>query len=685
MNGRISFPESAGLKGHPMKDQLFPYRGLMLDSARHFIPVEEMKKLIKAAGICGMNRLHWHLTDDQGWRIEIRRYPKLGEIGSVRGRSFFGGVSETENNDGFYTQEEIREIVRFAGEEGMEVIPEIDIPGHASALLSAYPEYGCRSTAAAEGESPNADSRDFTVEKGGGIFPNLICAGKESSIRFLEGILDEVMDLFPCRMIHLGGDEALKLRWRRCPDCQRKMSAKGLKDEDDLQRDLILQIGEYLAARGRETVVWNDVLNGGTLPPHFIVQQWMSGEDQTRQFMRNGGRVICSDHKVYYFDHPYGSSDIRKIWQYPRIPDWAEGYENQLLGLECPLWSERITNTDTASFLLFPRLAAAGLKAQADIPWHDFLTEIRKTHQRIQQLGLRCAPEEMWDMTEEKAAADRQADLDRKCAPEAQPYLLRTRRLVLLEKTERFMRQIGIPEGLLLHAGDRILSEPDGKPKNESNDGAEKLILQLMDAVQSRESGPWNHIPEKIWLDTMKCFPRFIAEYRRSFGTDGFDRGEWTVRQTECRLFRIGELEYELLEENGKQAVSLHIPSDTRLESDLLNDSVRQAKEFLGLYFPDWKKRPMICHSWLLSPKLKDLLPPESRILRFQAAFDLTDKDPEDMAALEWVFYIPERLQASVQMESLPETTSLQRKMKSMLLAGEKPGSARGILTRAFR
>ena len=147
---------------------------------------------------------------------------------------------------------------------------------------------------------------------------------------------------------------------------------------------------------------------------------------------------------------------------------------------------------------------------------------------------------------------------------------------------------------------------------NKPQDYQVKDILQLMDAVCSRESGPWKPVPEKIWLDTMKCFPRFIAEHRRSFGTDGFDRYGWTVRQTECRLFRIGELEYELLEESGKRAVSLHIPSDARLEPDLLNDSVRQAKEFLGRYFPEWKKQPMICESWLLSPKLKELLPPSA-------------------------------------------------------------------------
>lgn len=660
-----------------MKESIFPYRGFMLDSVRHFFPPEEVKRLISAARICGMNRFHWHLTDDQGWRIAIRKYPRLTEAGAVRGRSFFGGVSETENNSGYYTQDEIREIVRFAGKEGMEIVPEIEVPGHASALLAACPEYGCR--------RPGGRSWKYAVETAGGIFPNLVCAGREDTVRFLEDILDEVMDLFPGRLIHLGGDEALKLHWRRCPDCQRRIAEYGLGGEDELQRDLLLRIGTYLAEKGREPVVWNDALNGGLLPAHFIVQQWMGGEDRTRCFMAAGGRVICSGVGAYYLDYPYGCSDVRRIWRYPRIPDWAGGYEDRLLGLECPLWTERVTNTERASFLLFPRLAAAGLKAQGDMPWEEFLQKTRAAAEKIRELGLRCAPEEMWDMPEERAEADRLADRERMYAPEARPFMRRSEQLVRLEQAERFMRRLGIPEAFLLKAGDRILAELDDEPQEENDDGAGILIRQLTDALESRDHGPWKRIPETVWMDTMKCFPRFISEHRRSFGRDGFDRGGWTVRQTECRLFRIGELEYELLEENGERAVSLHIPSDARLAPDLLNDSVRQAKGFLGQYFPEWQPLPMVCESWLLSPKLKYLLPPEARIRHFHDAFDLISEDPDDLAALEWVFYVPETLRASAKPEDLPESTSLQRKMKAKLLEGEKPGSARGVLARDFR
>ena len=671
-----------------MKKQAFSHRGFMLDSSRHFIPAEDLRMLISAARLCGMNRMHWHLTDDQGWRIEIRKYPRLTETGAVRGRSFFGGVSGTENNSGYYTQEEVREIVRFAGENGIEIIPEIELPGHASAMLAAFPEYGCRRIAFGEdGAEQETEPWEYTVERSGGIFPNLICAGKDSTLRFVEDILDEITDLFPFRMVHIGGDEALKLHWRRCPDCRRKMRERGLNSADELQRDLVLQAGAYLAQKGRETIVWNDVLDGGLLPSYFIVQQWLNGEEQTRKFMEKGGRVICSDTRAFYLDYPYGSIDVKKIWQYPRIPAWAEGYEEQLLGTECPLWTERVTNLGRASYLLFPRLAAAGLKARQaeELPWEDFLGQVKGIQREIQATGLNGAPEECWDMPEDRAKEDRQAEHDRIFAPDALPYEMKERRLTLLEKTERLMLQIGIPESFALRAGDREMAELSGKKTAGNDDGAGILIRQLAEAAESREYGAWKRIPEEIWLDTMRCFPRFIAEHRRSYGRDGFDRGGWTVRQAGCRLFRIGELEYELLETDGKRAVSIHIPSDTRLEADRLNDSVRRAKDFLSEYYPEWQGAPMICESWLLSPALKQMLPPESRIRRFQDAFDLTGEDPEDCAALEWVFYVAGGQRDSVKTEDLPEKTSLQRKMKAMLLSGKKPGSARGTLAHAFQ
>ena len=410
----------------------FGYRGFMLDASRHFMPAADVCRLLDGAALCGMNRMHWHLTDDQGWRIEIRKYPRLTEIGSRRGETFFGGVSRTENNNGFYTQEEIRGVVAYAEKKGVAVIPEIEIPGHASAMLAAYPEFGCRRDGAEGG-------RTYAVQASGGIFPNLVCAGKPEAVRFLEDILDEVTELFPFPMVHIGGDEALKLHWRRCPDCRDRMRREGLADEDALQRALVLEIGEYLKSKGRETIVWNDVLDGGGLPDHFIVQHWRGGEEETRAFMENGGRVIVSDNAAYYMDYPYGRTDVRRICEYPRIPAYAEGLKDRVLGLECPLWTERVTNPERAAYLLFPRMAAVGLKAatSAEIPWERFRGMVRELAPLLEAAGLKGAPEEMWDMSPEAAEKDRQADHDRMYAPEAMPYLLESERLVRLDREEK--------------------------------------------------------------------------------------------------------------------------------------------------------------------------------------------------------------------------------------------------------
>ena len=210
-------------------------------------------------------------------------------------------------------------------------------------------------------------------------------------------------------------------------------------------------------------------------------------------------------------------------------------------------------------------------------------------------------------------------------------------------------------------------------------------MRQLMRAMESRKWGAWKRIPEDIWTATMKAFPRFIAEHRRSYGYDGFDRYEWTVRQAGARLFRLGELEFELAENKpGQREIGVHVPSDIRLEPELLNDSLKQAEAFLQEYFPDWADLPRSCESWLLSPVLKELLPPDSRILRFQAAFDLREVLPEDDAALEWVFHVAQGQREGLDITKLPEDTSLQRKMKALLLSGRKPGAGEGVLVRPF-
>lgn len=657
-----------------MSERVFEHRGFMLDVCRHYMPVEHIKRLILAAAACGMNRMHWHLTDDQGWRIEIRRYPRLTEIGARRGDSFFGGVSTTENNCGFYTQDEAREIVAFARENGLEVIPEIELPGHATAMLAAYPEYGCRRA--------DGGGYAYRVARAAGIFPNLLCAGRDECLRFIEAILDEIVDIFPFPVVHIGGDEAPKLRWRRCPDCQRRMAQEGLKTEDDLQRWLVLRVGAYLEKKGRRTIVWNDVLLGGLLPKHFIVQQWLGDAPQTRAFMAAGGQVICSDTENHYFDYPYGEIDVHRIWEHPLIPDYAKGSEDRLLGVECPLWTERVTNLDRAAYLLFPRLAAMGLRLRGDDSpdWETFASRVEDAMKPIRALGLDGAPRENWRMSPRAAEADRAAEDARIHAPEAMPYVRWEKGIVHIEKVERLMEAIGMPRPFALRVGDALLAENDGNAPDTDPDGALELGRQLSRAVENRESGCWRRMPGDVWIATLKAFSRFVDEYHRDNGSYAFDRGFWTPRQVEARLFRLGELEYELRQnDDGSRQIDLHIPSDARLTPEGLNASVEYARTFLAEYFPEWRELPMRCESWLLSPALDALLDGKGRILTFKAAFDIDEIFPDNREFMRWIFG---RTQGDLR--ALPENTTLQRRAKALLLAGGNVGAASGTLARRF-
>lgn len=670
----------------------FTYRGFMLDVSRHYMPVGEIRRFIKAASICGMNKMHWHLTDDQGWRIEIKKYPKLTGIGSVRGCSYFGDVSETENNNGFYTQDEIRELVGYAKTLGIEIIPEIEIPGHASAMLAAYPQYGCRRTVIHAGERQViAEPYSYHVMTTGGIFPNLICAGKDEAVQFLEDILEEVTELFPASAIHIGGDEALKQHWRRCPDCQRRIREEGLVDENGLQRWLVLKMGEYLNRKGKQTIVWNDSLAGGMLPEHFIVQHWMGNDRETAEFMAAGGKVICSDVEHYYFDYPYSSVDAYHIWEMPDIPLYAQEHPKELWGVECPLWTERVTNTDRAAYLLFPRMTAVALKASDDsrerfLTWESFRKVLQRKQEQIEALGLRGAPESQWHMQPEDIEADRLADEYTKHSPGADEAIRVEHRLLLQEELEKLLTEIEMPKEYALQIMDyawRELPEYAGITVDATGVGVSEICDQLLIALHNRKNGGWKDIPHDIWIATMKCFARFVGEYKSSYGSYGFDRGFWTVRQINARLFRIGELEYELRKD--PDIIDLHIPSDARLQMSLLEDSVRQAKQFLAQWFPGWADAPMECESWLLAPALKGLLAETSHILQFQNAFEIMSTDPDAMDVLEWVFGLAEGQQKDVQLQELPEKTSLQKRMKQYLLEGGHVGVARGRLTTPAR
>jgi len=252
------------------------------------------------------------------------------------------------------------------------------------------------------------------------------------------------------------------------------------------------------------------------------------------------------------------------------------------------------------------------------------------------------------------------------------------------ESLEKLLRQIEMPQAFMIQVMGSA-RKLDGDLCSVSDQGAAEMARQLNIAIANRQNGPLCDIPEPIWIDTMKCFTRFVLEHYQSCGEYGFDRGFWTTRQISGKLFRIGELEYELLEENDNKTVSLHIPSDAHLEGGQLNDSVSQAQAFFNQYFPAWGNAPMHCESWLLSPQLKQLLQENSRILRFQQGFDISEAADDALEAiLQWVYCLTPSMQKNAALKALPETTSLQRAMKAYLLSGGTVHSGFGPLVRPF-
>ncbi len=387
---QMQYPE--GLPCLEIKDSpRFTYRGFMLDSSRHFLPKEDVEKIIDVLALFKINKLHWHLIDDQGFRVEIKAYPRLTEIGAFRGPSQFGLVDAHTGNDGFFTQEDIREIVTYAKQRMIDIIPEIEIPGHESAMLAAYPEVGCF-------------PETIPVETKGGIFDKLICAGKENSFTFITGILDELCDLFPYEMMHIGGDEACKRIWRECSDCQQKIKELGLKDENALQQWFVVKVQEYLSSKGKTAIVWNDSLRGEKLPKECVVQMWMGDIDLITEFASRGGKIIQSTTECHYLDYPYAIWDVPKILNTPVCPDFLP--EDTIIGVECPLWTERVTTLERAFHLMLPRLPAmaeTGWTKKTSRDNDSFLERYSYIHDALQAEGISGAPKQYWSISRELA------------------------------------------------------------------------------------------------------------------------------------------------------------------------------------------------------------------------------------------------------------------------------------------
>lgn len=315
----------------------FQWRGLLLDCSRHFMEIDFVKRYIDLLALYKMNVLHWHLTEDQGWRIEIEKYPKLTEIGAWREDASGGRYG------GYYTKEDIREVVSYAEERGIIIVPEIELPGHSQAALAAYPQLSCT-------------GGPFEVETEWGVFKEIYCAGNDSTFIFLEDVLTEVMELFPSEYIHIGGDEVPKYRWEHCDRCQQRIAMEGLHDEHELQSYFIGRIGEFLAENGRKMIGWDEILEGG-LPDGATVQSWR-GFDGAKKAVQMGNNAIVSPTSHAYFDYGLNDIDLEKVYSFNPVPDGLTPEEEDLiLGGECNMWSERAPQPKVDS-KVFPRITA---------------------------------------------------------------------------------------------------------------------------------------------------------------------------------------------------------------------------------------------------------------------------------------------------------------------------------------
>jgi hexosaminidase len=382
----------------------FPWRGFMLDVSRHFFTVGQVKDVLDQVAAQKVNRFHWHLTDDQGWRVEIKAYPKLTSIGAWRADrtntdeniSDWWGRAPLQANEkpsygGFYTQDEIREVVAYAKARHIEVIPEIDMPGHCQAAVAAYPEIGCVKALPA-------------VATGGVFRYNTLNPGKDETYAFAETVLNEVMDLFPFNYVHIGGDECNKEQWKIDPNVQKKMRMEGLKNEAEMQSFFIRSLEDIIMARGKKMIGWDEILEGG-LAPNAVVMSWR-GEKGGLAAARAGHEVIMTPSKYCYIDLKQGHDDfepnlgyskslLSDAYNYQVIPDDLTAEEGQLImGIQANLWTESISDWGKFTYMTYPRLFAIAENAwtqPARKDWNGFTKRLLHTFERLDAQGIRYA------------------------------------------------------------------------------------------------------------------------------------------------------------------------------------------------------------------------------------------------------------------------------------------------------
>ncbi|WP_330266592.1 beta-N-acetylhexosaminidase [Streptomyces griseorubiginosus] len=380
----------------------FRWRGLMLDVARHFMPKDGVLRYLDLMAAHKLNVFHFHLTDDQGWRVEIKRHPRLTEVGSWRARTKFGHRAsplwEEKPHGGFYTQDDIREIVAYAAERHITVVPEIDVPGHSQAAIAAYPELG---------NTDVIDTSSLSVWDNWGISLNVL-APTDNTLRFYEGVFEELLELFPSEFIHIGGDECAKEQWRESPSVQARIGELGLADEDELQSWFIGHFDKWLTARGRRLIGWDEILEGG-LAPGAAVSSWRGYQGGIAAARAGHDVVMCPEQHVYLDyrqdageDEPVPIAYVRTledVYRFEPVPPQLTSAEAaHVLGTQANLWTEVMEDHARVDYQAFPRLAAfaevawSALPAPAERDFADFERRMAAHYERLDALGVGYRP-----------------------------------------------------------------------------------------------------------------------------------------------------------------------------------------------------------------------------------------------------------------------------------------------------
>ena len=381
----------------------FAWRGFMLDVSRHFYTEAEVKHVLDLMALYKLNTFHWHLVDDQGWRIQIKKYPNLTKVGAWRSGIGFGLASNSATAydskgryGGFYTQSEIREIVAYAAARHITVVPEIEMPGHSSAALMAYPQFGCPGV-------------KFAMPTQGGVFTGVYCAGNDEAFTFLNNVLSEVMPLFPGKYIHIGGDEVVKSNWIACAQCQARIKGEGLKNEKELQAYFIRRIEKIVSARGKNLIGWSEIREGG-LAPGAALMDWIGGGAEAAA---SGHDVVMSPGKFCYFDH-YQSTNraaepkaiggllpLAQVYSFEPVPQkLAPEFAGHVLGGQANLWTEYVPNLRQVEYMMFPRLGALAevdWSPKSSRDWENFKSRAAQNEKRLDAMGVNYRPLSMPD------------------------------------------------------------------------------------------------------------------------------------------------------------------------------------------------------------------------------------------------------------------------------------------------